>query len=57
MTIKIEQQKLLGFRLEAEGSGGLKMGGKGGGAAVGNKVTSPMDMKIGKKGGGGVTLA
>ncbi|SIN77956.1 hypothetical protein [Vannielia litorea] len=56
MTIKIDEKKLLGFRLESEASGGLKMGDKGGGALglkAGAKVTGPMSLKMGTKTGGG----
>ncbi|MBY6046189.1 hypothetical protein [Vannielia litorea] len=56
MTIKLDETKLLGFRLQAEGSDGLKMGGKGGnaidGLKMGGKVTGPMSLKMGTKGGG-----
>lgn len=58
MTIKLDEKKMLGFRLEGEASGGLKMGDKGnGGGAVGLKMggknTGPMSLKMGAKNGGG----
>ncbi len=52
MTIKLDEKKMLGFRLEGEASGGLKMGDKGGGAVglkMGGKVTGPMSLKMGSK--------